>query len=286
MPCAHDISVGRTPLYVAAMAPLPAVYLAAGEGIAPAPADRRSPEGDARGRRRSRSRAARSRACAAPGWSDVVAVTGHCASAFDDVRDLLSGERFNDRFAEHGNVYSLWCARDVVRGGCYIVNSDVLFEDEIARRLVAARGSAVLCAADHGVDEESMKAVAVDGRLSDLSKARSRRAAPRVHRADADRSLARRAAGPDPGGLREPRDPRRLLRGRARRAGRVRCRCRRWRWTGSRGSRSTTTRTSRTPATTCWRAWRERRAAPLHGAAALPARGARPRRAGAPAAAR
>ena len=55
------------------------------------------------------------------------------------MRDLLSGERFNDRFAEHGNVYSLWCARDVVRGGCYIVNSDVLFEDEIARRLVAAR---------------------------------------------------------------------------------------------------------------------------------------------------
>ena len=67
-------------------------------------------------------------------------------------------------------MYSLWCARDVVRRGCYIVNSDVLFEDEIARRLVAARGSAVLCASDHGVDAESMKAVEVEGRLHDLSK--------------------------------------------------------------------------------------------------------------------
>jgi choline kinase len=104
------------------------------------------------------------------GVQNVVAVTGHCASAFAAVRDLLADERFNDRFAEHGNVYSLWCARDVVRGGCYIVNSDVLFEDEIARRLVNAHGSVVLCAADHGVDEESMKAVVADGRLRDLSK--------------------------------------------------------------------------------------------------------------------
>jgi len=35
---------------------------------------------------------------------------------------------------------------------------------------VGARGSAVLCASDHGVDAESMKAVAEQGRLRDLSK--------------------------------------------------------------------------------------------------------------------
>jgi choline kinase len=46
----------------------------------------------------------------------------------------------------------------------------VLFEDEIARRLVAAAGSAVLCASDHGVDSESMKAVLAGGRLQGLSK--------------------------------------------------------------------------------------------------------------------
>ena len=53
-----------------------------------------------------------------------------------------------------------------MRRGCYIVNSDVLFEDEMAQRLVSAPGSAVLCAADHGVDAESMKAVAADGASS------------------------------------------------------------------------------------------------------------------------
>jgi choline kinase len=53
---------------------------------------------------------------------------------------------------------------------CYIVNSDVLFEEEIARRLVALDESALLCCSDHGVDQESMKAVSEQERLSRLSK--------------------------------------------------------------------------------------------------------------------
>ena len=81
----------------------------------------------------------------------------------------MTEERPNDR-PDAENVYSLWCARDVVERGCYVVNSDVLFEEEIARRLVAAAGSAVLCSRDHGVDEESMKAVIEGGRLVRLSK--------------------------------------------------------------------------------------------------------------------
>jgi choline kinase len=151
------------------MTPLPAVYLAAGEGLRLRPLTDDRPKamleiGDVPLARRALDSLRRA------GVRDVVAVTGHRADAFADVRDLLSAECFNPRFAEHGNVYSLWCARDVVRSGCYVVNSDVLFEDEVARRLVAARGSAVLCAADHGVDAESMKAVAVNGRLRELSK--------------------------------------------------------------------------------------------------------------------
>ena len=151
------------------MAPLPAVYLAAGEGLRlrPLTDDRPKAMLDIGGLPLAR-RALESLRRA--GVRDVVAVTGHSADAFAEVRDLVTRECRNTRFAEHGNLYSLWCARDVLRGGCYIVNSDVLFEDEIARRLVAAPGTAVLCASDHGVDAESMKAVVVDGRLRDLSK--------------------------------------------------------------------------------------------------------------------
>jgi choline kinase len=151
------------------MAPLPAVYLAAGEGLRLRPLTDDRPKamlevGGVPLARRALESLRRA------GVRDVVAVTGHQAGAFSEVADLLSGECYNARFAQHGNVYSLWCARDAVRGGCYIVNSDVLFEDEIARRLVAVDGSGVLCASDHGVDAESMKAVLVDGRLRGLSK--------------------------------------------------------------------------------------------------------------------
>ena len=90
-------------------------------------------------------------------------------------------------------MYSLWCARDVVSRGCYVVNCDVLFGDAIARTLVSAAGSAVLCASDHGVDAESMKAVAGDGRLEALSKEAPVRSASRVHRPCPDRSRARPA---------------------------------------------------------------------------------------------
>ena len=55
-------------------------------------------------------------------------------------------------------------------------------------RLVAATGSAVLCASDHGVDAESMKAVAARRAARAAQQGRARRAAPRVHRPGPDRS--------------------------------------------------------------------------------------------------
>jgi len=105
----------------------------------------------------------------AAGVTEVVAVTGYRPEALRELGDLVTDERPNDR-PDAENVYSLWCARDVVARGCYIVNSDVLFEEEVARRLLAAKGSAILCARDHGVDAESMKAVFRAGRLERLSK--------------------------------------------------------------------------------------------------------------------
>ena len=86
------------------MAPLPAVYLAAGEGLRLRPLTDDRPKamleiGEVPLARRALESLRRA------GVQDIVAVTGHCAGTFADVGDLLSGERFNDRFAEHGNVY-------------------------------------------------------------------------------------------------------------------------------------------------------------------------------------
>jgi choline kinase len=150
-------------------ATLPVIFLAAGEGrrLRPLTADRPKAMLELGGVPLA-ERALRSLREA--GAEEIVAVTGYRPESIRALGPLVSEERVNPRFAELGNIYSLWCARDVVERGCFIVNADVLFEDEIARRLLALDCSAVLCASAHGVDEESMKAVSADGRLVTLSK--------------------------------------------------------------------------------------------------------------------
>jgi choline kinase len=148
---------------------LPAVYLAAGEGrrLRPLTDDRPKAMIELGGVPLA-ERALR--ALRAAGMEAMVAVTGYRSEALRDLGDLVSEYRFNPRFADANNIYSLWCARDVVARGCYIVNADVLFEEEIARRLVASGDTAVLCDCSGRPDREAMKAVAEDGRLVRLSK--------------------------------------------------------------------------------------------------------------------
>lgn len=102
------------------------------------------------------------------GFDRIVAVTGHCAEAFDDY-DVETV--FNEKWETENNITSAWCVRDVVRGGCTIVNCDLLFEPELARRLAATEGTAILVDDALAVDEESMKAtVDADGYLDRLHK--------------------------------------------------------------------------------------------------------------------
>lgn len=149
--------------------PLTAVYLAAGEGKRLAPLTDERPKAMIEvGGTTLAERALRSLREA--GVERVLAITGHRKRALEDLGDLVDELRFNPRYDRANNVYSLWSASDVVSQGCYIVNCDVLFEPAIAGKLVAADGTAVLCAADHGVDDESMKVVSSGGRVTALSK--------------------------------------------------------------------------------------------------------------------
>jgi choline kinase len=91
----------------------------------------------------------------AAGFERIVAITGHAA-------DRLEGHGvetlFNGRWQNENNVVSLWCARELVARGCVIVNCDLLFEPELARRLAGAERTAVLVDDALSVDDESMKA--------------------------------------------------------------------------------------------------------------------------------
>src|SRR4029077_1708992 len=77
---------------------------------------------------------------------------------------------FNDRWETENNITSLWQAREIVAGGCVIVNCDLLFEPLLAQRLAGTQGTAILVDDELAVDEESMKATETDGGLDRLHK--------------------------------------------------------------------------------------------------------------------
>jgi choline kinase len=108
------------------------------------------------------------RMLAAAGIDRVVAVSGFRPESLTGLGCEL---RFNDRWDTDENVVSLWSVRDVVAGGCYVVNSDVLFGRSMAERLTSRGGTFLLCDETHGADPEEMKAEVQDGgRLVRLSK--------------------------------------------------------------------------------------------------------------------
>lgn len=103
----------------------------------------------------------------AAGLGRIVAVVGHASRAFDDY-DVETIE--NPRWESENNIVSLWQARELVAGGCMIVNCDLLFEPELAVRLAQAPGTAILVDDVLAVDDESMKATEENGALARLHK--------------------------------------------------------------------------------------------------------------------
>lgn len=103
----------------------------------------------------------------AAGAGRVVVIGGH---GVESLVQLGAEVRINPRYETTDNVYSLYLARDVVGRGCFIVNSDVLFGAEIARRLVAQRGTVLLCDDSHPPGPEAMKIAAEGDMLNALSK--------------------------------------------------------------------------------------------------------------------
>lgn len=148
------------------MAQLPVIYLAAGRGSRLGELTAEIPKAfvEVGGRPLAERSIEYLRAA---GFERVVAVTGHAAEAFEPI-DVETA--FNDRWSTENNITSLWQVREIVAGGCVIVNCDLLFEPELARRLAAAEGTAILVDDELDVDEESMKATEASGGLDRLHK--------------------------------------------------------------------------------------------------------------------
>lgn len=113
-------------------------------------------------------------ALAGAGYERVTVVTGFEA---DQVRAFC--ERYgelafefvhSETFDETNNSYSLWLAREHLREGFTLVNSDTLFPTGCLGRLRNHDGSALVVDATKGLGEEEMKVHVEDGRVLAIGK--------------------------------------------------------------------------------------------------------------------
>jgi len=105
------------------------------------------------------------------GVTDVVIVVGYCA---DRIRQHLGPTaRYieNPRFDSTNSLYSLWLARDELRSGAIVLNSDVLALPLLFARLRdAAAPDAILVERGSGFVAEDMKVALNGDRVVDFGK--------------------------------------------------------------------------------------------------------------------
>jgi choline kinase len=107
-------------------------------------------------------------------YESVTMVTGFEA---DQVRAFCRSEGrlsfefvHSDAFRTTNNLYSLWLARDRLRDGFTLVNSDTLFPTGCLRRLAATDSSALVVDAEKNLGDEEMKVRTDGGDLTDIGK--------------------------------------------------------------------------------------------------------------------
>ena len=115
------------------------------------------------------------------GLDDVAVVTGFAAHRIDERKQALEQDHgvnlelvFNDKAEEWNNAYSLWIARDQLRAGAILVNGDTVHPASVEETVLAARGPAIVLAADtdKALGEEEMKLhVTDDGFMDRINKA-------------------------------------------------------------------------------------------------------------------
>jgi len=115
------------------------------------------------------------------GLDDVAIVTGFAAHRIDERKEALERDHgvnlelvFNDKAEEWNNAYSLWIARDQLRAGAILVNGDTVHPASVEETVLAARGPAIVLAADTDkpLGEEEMKLhVTDDGFMDRINKA-------------------------------------------------------------------------------------------------------------------
>jgi choline kinase len=115
------------------------------------------------------------------GLDQVAVVTGFAAHRIEERQQALERDHgvtlelvFNEKAEEWNNAYSLWVAREHLRAGAILVNGDTVHPASVEETVLAARGPAIVLAADteKALGEEEMKLhVTDDGFMDRINKA-------------------------------------------------------------------------------------------------------------------
>ncbi len=104
------------------------------------------------------------------GIGPTIVVVGYRA---DEVKAVV-GERaqivVNERYAETNSLYSLWLARDLIKGPFILLNSDLFFDPTILNKLLREKGSALAYDSTSSRGREQTKVALRKGLVTDLGK--------------------------------------------------------------------------------------------------------------------
>ncbi len=105
------------------------------------------------------------------GVANITVVTGYMHHRLREHLGTRVSYIHNDRYSKSNSLYSLWLARDVLRGGAVVMNSDILVSPMlIARLLGTPADDAALIDPRTDLGAEEMKVRLTNGFISDFSK--------------------------------------------------------------------------------------------------------------------
>ncbi|MDH5234968.1 MAG: hypothetical protein OEW77_08400, partial [Gemmatimonadota bacterium] len=104
------------------------------------------------------------------GIGPVLVIVGHDADALQAVIGDRAEVRLNDRFAETNSLYSLWLARDWVRGPFVLLNCDLFFDPRILDELVEQPGNVLAYDSTSSRGREQTKVALKQRRVADIGK--------------------------------------------------------------------------------------------------------------------
>lgn len=112
----------------------------------------------------------------AAGIRDVIVVTGHLAHYYEELARRRAGvvqTIHNERFADSGSMYSLYCARALIGGPFLLLESDLVYEPRaLVTLLEGPAEDAILLSGPTGAGDEVFVATR-NGLLAGMSKRRA-----------------------------------------------------------------------------------------------------------------